>query len=192
MTMQPDNHEGDDTPQGVPAFDRDRIARELAVLGEPPPDGGELEWAGAVGEGDDDVDVDVATVGALFRVAGASGVGAEGLSALDQRRVWKTLADRLGGPDAPRSGGGRGHGMQRALLTALAMAAGVVLVTRLGAVGQVPSSTHGDERSRAATEALGAQARASLEVLGGDVDGARARALADAHATRLRADREGT
>ena len=165
------------------ALDRDRIARELAALGEMPPEDEELDWARdaeAVGS------VDVATTHALFVVAGGEAI--EPLGALDQRRVWKRLAGRLD-PLQTKVAGGSDHAPRRAWVAILAMAAGVILVTRMAMVGQVSAPGEGD---RAAIEALGSTARASLDTLGGTADGARARALADDYATRLRADREGT
>jgi hypothetical protein len=184
------DHSDDPDLRRQATFDRDRVARELAALGEAPPDAAELHWAQA---GDDVADEGVATTHALFRVAaghpGHSGP-IEALSSLERRRVWKRLAGRLERQHRGATGGGGGDTGRR-VLAMLAMAAAVVLVARSTLVGQVPSAS-GVETSRAAAEALGAQARAGLDVLGGEVDGARARALADAHAMRLRGDREGT
>jgi hypothetical protein len=187
MTTHEHDDRDDDVPTGGMPIDRDRIARELAALGEPPPDDAELDWVGAADDGHPSVDV--ATTRALFSVAG-SHAEVPSLSVLDRRRVWKRLAGRIESLEAERRESDRGHGPRRALLAALAMAAGVVLVTRLAPIGQAPA-VHSAE-SRATTEALGARARASLDALGGEVDGARARTLADDYASRLRVEREGT
>jgi hypothetical protein len=189
--MTTHEHSDDGGRSGGAAIDRDLIARELAVLGESPPDGSELDWASTYGQ--DDGDEEVATTRALFRVAASHPGTSEALSPIETRRVWKRLAGRLEPLHAKRAErmGGGGTDTGRRMFAVLAMAAAVVLVTRLAMVGQAPASVSGDE-SRALTEALGEQARASLHHLGGEVDGARARALADSYATRLRTDREGT
>lgn len=185
--MTTHDHSDERSPNDGVAVDRDRIARELAALGEPPPSASELD--GASKPGDEEVDADVATTRALFAVAAAHTGAAEGLTPFETRRVWKRLAGRVASSSTERAVGG-GHDTGRRVFAALAMAAAVVLFTRLAIVGQVPSAP-GDE-GNAVAEALGAQARAGLDVLGGEVDGARARALADDYATRLRVGGEGT
>jgi hypothetical protein len=179
------DHGDDESPSAT----RDRIARELAVLGEAPPEASELDSSARFDGAEGFDDEDVAITHALFRVAAGHADPTEALSPLEKRRVWKRLAGRIE-PVQPSPGASGGHDMGRRMMAALAMAAAVVLVTRLAMVGQGTASSSTVE-SRAATEALATQARASLERIGGEADGARARSLADAYATRLR-DGRGT
>jgi hypothetical protein len=166
-----------------------RIAAELAALGEPDLEiGDEITAIGApFGE------TAVLTAFALsYAVAAdATAIGAAELaplSDLDRKRVWRKIEARR----APHSTPHVEHPQAatsswRASFVAFAMAAGLVLVPMLWPAG-APKADAGD---RAQTVMLGQQARAALEGLPGDRDGARASSLAAGYAARLEAERGG-
>lgn len=160
--------------------DNARIARELAELGEP-----ELEA---------DVELALTSEAAVLAafalaypsVATSGPVGVAELpplGELDRHRVWRRIAAR----SAQHHGHARPASSWRATWVAVAMAAGVALVPMLAP----PSATSTTPTSRAATEALGVQARAALDGVPGTQDGARASELAAKYAARLDGGAEG-
>jgi hypothetical protein len=184
-----------DAPESGASDPLDRIAIELAALGEPDLEiGDELPAIGApFGE------TAVLTAFALsYPVAatttsiGPTSIGVAGLaplSDLDRKRVWRKIEARR----APRSSPPHvehthaAASSWRASFVAFAMAAGLVLVPMLWPAG-APKADAGD---RAKTVMLGQQARAALDGLPGDRDGARASSLAAGYAARLDAERGG-
>jgi hypothetical protein len=163
-----------------------RIAAELAALGEDPADDDELALA-AEARGVDESEA-VRTVATL--VALSTWAPPAKAQALDRQRVWQRVLQRVGtsvaapvvDPDhaAPAANGG---GL-RGVLASLALVAGVALVLRVD-VGPPPSA-----EERAELEIMGQATRAALEAAApGERDGARARALAEGYAERLRAER---
>lgn len=178
----------------------DRIAAELAALGEDPADDDELALALAAGSnahaganaraGSNDPRTsvehdDVRTVATLVALSTWT-PPATGLLPLEQQRVWQRVAKRVASPaidphhHAPAA---NGAGL-RGVLASLALVAGVALVLRVD-VEPPPS-----EEDKAALVSMGQATRAALEAtVPGEQDGARARALAEGYAERLRAER---
>ncbi len=175
-------------PTHSPSAEGDRIAKELARLGEPPASAEELGLACESTE-----DLDVSTVATLFAAAGIAGVEGvhEPLSPLSRRRVWKHVEGRLfrasGAPPEASSAPATVDGRLRAVIAGLAVAAGVALMARLTPAEPV-ADPGSDARaaSRTAIESLAEQARRGVEALDGPKHGARAEALAEQYAARLR------
>jgi hypothetical protein len=169
------------------ALQAERIAAELAALGEEPAAEGELELAS------DAAHDDVRTVATL--VALSSWVApAQGLLPLERHRVWQRIAARvstgpLAHPLAPAAehvahGAANGAAGLRGVLASLALVASVALLLRVD-VAPPPSP-----EDRAALASMGEATRAVLEgTLPGEQDGPRARALAEGYAERLAATR---
>jgi hypothetical protein len=172
---------GPDAP--LSTLEVERIAIELAALGEDPVDEDELAFASAPDAALDDVRT-VATLVELSRWAAP----AEGLLPLERHRVWQHIAKRIGPamhehPVEPAANGGGGS-VWRGVLTSLALVAGVAMVLRV----DVPPPPTAEDR--AALAETGEAVRAVLEATApGEQDGARARALADGYAERLAAAR---
>jgi hypothetical protein len=101
--------------------------------------------------------------------------------------VWKTVAQR-GAPFLRSSAERNGRGAWRVVIGAVAVAAGVLLVPRLAPPTDLPSEADLAIK-RQDLELTGATARAAVEALPGPVGGERARAMADAYAQRLSAQR---
>lgn len=176
---------------------RERIAAELAALGEEPADDAELAFAGTdepTDDGvrdadvrDDDVrDDDVRTVATLVGLSRWQ-PPVEGLSALQRHRIWQRVAARapesVADPDQPAANDGSSSGW-RGVVGSLALVASVVLMFH---VDMPPPPTEDD---RAALESMGEATRAVLEgTLPGEQDGTRARELALGYEARLRAAR---
>ncbi len=194
----PDRNTTDETDEAM----RERIAAELAALGE---DG--------LGEGPDDddalafalgdtPDLDIATVQTLAGWADADPDVDDELSELAQARVWRTIELRTKSAEvaeapttAPRSGRPLLLG---AVVAMVAVAAGVLLVPVL--TPSKPAPTEPVAKAPVAAPAvtaeeldvLSTQARAglaALDRLSGEPQGtARVEAMADAYARRLEAE----
>lgn len=174
-----------------------RIAAELAALGEPEADLSEVDWGGDPDAADD---LDLRTVSTLFAFGQTPDVQlAAPLSEIESRRVWKRVAtaaakagvgavtsvaatvadDVVAHPTvepAPR---------RRTLLSTLAVvaaAAGIIFVPMLRGPGA--TGTMLDEDSRADLAAMGESAREGVEALG-PMGGERARSLASDYARRM-------
>lgn len=160
----------------------DRIAAELAALGEDPADDEELALASPGQPVHDDVRT-VATLVALSQWQPP----AKGLEPLERHRVWQRVAARIAAPVAdPHEAAANGGGATgwRGVVASLALVAGVVLVLHVD-VAPPPSA-----EDRAALQSAGEAARAVLEgTLPGEQDGARVKTLAQGYQARLRAVR---
>jgi hypothetical protein len=177
--------EDDNAGRGAREDELARVARELAALGEP-----ELEddVEPALSLGMSAALTSEAAVLAAFalaypRTAASGPIGVaelSPLSELDRHRVWRRVQPRVG---AGHEDHARPASSWRATWVAVAMAAGVALVPVLAPPSS--GSTTTTPASRAATEALGEQARAALEGVPGTQDGARASELAAKYAARL-------
>jgi hypothetical protein len=174
-----------------PSNDDQAIARELAALGEAPPTDDELRF---VRGAEQQPEWDVRNVAALFGVAHPplDGSARGELLELDQRRVWKVIAER--GAEflkhAPEHHEARGGGAWRVVVGAVAVAAGVLLVPRLAPPSDLPSEADLAEQ-RETLELTGASARAAVDALPGPVGGERASAMASDYAQRLATQRSG-
>jgi len=163
-----------------------RIARELALLGEPELEREELDGATQWPVGDE-----VAGVAAMFAAAWPEApidVGdAPELTAMERHRAWKRVASRAQALElvAPVHASASG-GLWRVVAAGLAAAVVVALVPRF--VGDAEPSQ--GERDRTAARGLAVQARRALDELPGERDAARARSVADAYAQRLRGAKE--
>lgn len=178
-----------DVPLAAPG-ELDHIAAELAALGEPDLEiGDELT---AIGSPFGEAAVLTAFALSYPVAANATAIGVAELAPLgdlDRKRVWRKIETRR------TSTKGHHHVEHapaastswRASFVAFATAAGLALVPMLWPQG-APRSDSGD---RAKVVALSQQARAALEVLPGDSDGARASSLASGYAARLEAERGG-
>lgn len=195
---------------------RERIALELAALGEDPLDDSpeaDLAVEFALADGDLHADIDVATLHTLAGWAEPADGQADALSELAQARVWRTIelrgkaggkADRAGQAAQERttteevSTSRSARPVLFAVVALLAVAAGVVLVPVLTAdtpelseqspVAQAPtpSSITAEE-----LDVLSTQAQAGLAALdrlsGGPTGTARVEAMASDYAGRLEA-----
>jgi hypothetical protein len=164
-----------------PTNDDQAIARELEALGEAPPTDDELSF---VRGGERPPEWDVRNVAALFGIAHAS---SHELLELEQRRVWKVVAER--GVPFLKHRENQGSPW-RVVIGAVAVAAGVLLVPRLAPPSDLPSEA-ALAAQRQDLELTGASARAAVDALPGPVGGDRARAMADDYAQRLAATRDG-
>lgn len=166
---------------GPPPADAERIAAELAALGEAPLADDELAFTATDGLHDPDV----RTVATLVDLS-AWQAPAQPLQPLERHRVWRRIAQRAPAPAAepfePAANGGTGW---RGLVAGLALVAGVILMPRFSA----PPAPSAEDRQ--ATLEMGEAARLVLDTLPGDRDGTRARSLADGYAERLTASRTG-
>ncbi|MCR9164710.1 MAG: hypothetical protein ACE37F_33970 [Nannocystaceae bacterium] len=190
----------DAKPNPDPA-ERERIAAELAALGEDPltddpSDDEALAFALA-----DAPDIDVSTVQTLARWAQPEWDDADAeLSELAQARVWRTVELRTKQAEAPAPTPAKRPLLLGAVVALFAAAAAVVLVPVLS-----PSDASQDEPASVAQapadvaavtaeelDVLSMQARASLAALdrlsGQPRGSARAEAMADAYARRLEAE----
>ena len=205
----PDRNASDDPNADLESM-RERIAQELAALGEDPLEGSsedDLALGFALAQGSPHADIDVATVQTLAGWAEAAAPEPQqddALSELAQARVWRTIELR-----SKNGNGGKADGTTQAspapssrplligtVVALLAVAAGVVLVPVLTAdtpesakdstVAQAPASITTEE-----LDVLSTQARAglaALDRLSGEPTGtARVEALASDYATRLEA-----
>ena len=190
MTRPHDDHEppagtGASPPAlaGALASERaDRIAAELAALGEDPADDDELAFAFTPAAVPDDV----RTVATLVELS-AWAAPTEGLLPLERHRVWKQIGERIepATPEHPVEPAANDPASPwRGVLASLALVAGVVLMLHV----DVPPPPSPEDR--AALESMGEATRAALETtMPGQQDGARARSLADGYAERLSAMR---
>jgi hypothetical protein len=176
-----------------PSNDDQAIARELAALGEAPPTDDELRFVrGAEAQ----PEWDVRNVTALFGVAhppmDRSGSARGELLEIDQRRVWKVVADRGAAflEHPPEHHEARDSGAWRVVIGAVAVAAGVLLVPRLAPPSDLPSEAD-LAAQRETLELTGASARAAVDALPGPVGGERASAMASDYAQRLATQRSG-
>ncbi|MEM9462133.1 MAG: hypothetical protein AAGF11_48710 [Myxococcota bacterium] len=183
MSMSPTDH-APSSGHGPPPADVERIAAELAALGEEPADDDEL----AVLTTHEQAHPDVRTVATLVELSTWS-APAQGLLPLEQHRVWRRIAQRspapspVSEPDEPAANGFKGW---RGLVAGLALVAGVIVLPRF----EVPVAPSAEDRQ--ATLGMGQAARGVLETLPGEQDGTRARALAEGYAERLAAVRTGS
>lgn len=200
----PDGNASDDLEPGLESA-RERIAQELAALGEEPLDSpdDDLALEFALAQGSPHADIDVATVQTLASWAEApepeQGQQDNELSELAQARVWRTIELRgKNSRDTPQvSPAPSTRSLLIGTIVALvAVAAGVVLVPVLMAdtPASAKSSTVAQAPASITTEELGVlstQARAGLAALdriSGEPTGtARVEALAAAYAERLEA-----
>ncbi len=199
------------SPEPSPEVLRERIAQELAALGEEPlepSDEGDAALEFALAGGSPQGDLDVATLQTLAGWAEPpeteQASDADALSELAQARVWRTIelrgkSSRTGPEAKPEAEGSPGRSTRPVLLAVVALfavAAGVVLVPVLTAdkpdlskkspVAQAPASITAEE-----LDVLSTQARAglaALDRLSGEPTGtARVEALASDYAERLEA-----
>lgn len=184
MTKSPIDH-APSPGHGPPPVDAERIAAELAALGEDPIDDDELAFASTPA----DEHPDVRTVATLVGLSTWQ-PPAQGLLPLERHRVWRRIAQRApapavagtaADPDEPAANGTAGW---RGLVVGLALVAGVILLPRFDAP---PAPTAED---REATLSMGQAARVALDTLPGEQDGTRARSLAEGYALRLRSTHE--
>ncbi len=156
--------------------DAERIAAELAALGEDPADDEELSFVSTLAE-----PPDVRAVATLVDLSTWT-APSEGLQPLERHRVWRRVLERAE-PPSPVSDPGQtaanGTRGLRGLVAGLALVAGVALMPQLDTP---PPPT---EAQRAATLGVGEAARTVLETLPGEDDGTRARSMADGYAERL-------
>ena len=153
----------------------ERIAAELRALGEPELDLAADEFASSLNR-----ETAVLACFALAHpTAAASGAVAQlaPLGELDRQRVWRRILTRRT-VVAPRVSASS----WRATWVAVATAAGLALVPMLSPHGGTRETT---PAARATIEALGLQARAALDGVPGEQDGARATQLAVQYAARL-------
>lgn len=198
-------------PEPNPELLRERIAQELAALGEAPLESSDEDDAAlefALAGGSPHGDLDVATLQTLAGWAEppdtGQGAGADALSELAQARVWRTIelrgkSSRSGSEAKPAAEASPNRSTRPVLLAVVALfavAAGVVLVPVLTAdkpdlsekspVAQAPASITAEE-----LDVLSTQARAglaALDRLSGEPTGtARVEALASDYAERLEA-----
>ncbi len=207
---------GPDRNADDPSMDHDRIAAELAALGEEPlddTDGGDAALAFAAAGGRPRADADVATLQTLAGWASTPedlGQTDDSLSEIAQARVWRTIELRTRGtsgdgasPQTERSRSSRPVVLGLAVAM-LAVAAGVLLVPVLvpdsaGGPAADSPSVAGREPTPSVTlspeelDVLSMQARASLDALdrlSGQPRGTkRVEALAADYAQRLNAER---
>lgn len=210
----PDRNASDDPKADLESM-RERIAQELAALGEDPLEGSsedDLALGFALAQGSPHADIDVATVQTLAGWAQAPAPEPESaseqddaLSELAQARVWRTVELRSKNGNSGKADGITPQASpapsSRPLLIGtvvalLAVAAGVILVPVLTAdtpepakdstVAQAPASITTEE-----LDVLSTQARAglaALDRLSGEPTGtARVEALASDYAIRLEA-----
>ncbi len=181
MSMSPTDH-APSTGHGPPPADVERIAAELAALGEEPADDEEL----AVLTTEAHAHPDVRTVATLVDLSTWS-APAQGLLPLERHRVWRRIAQRssapsrpapawMAKPDEPAANGFTGW---RGLVAGLALVAGVILLPRF----EAPVAPSAEDRQ--ATQSMGQAARGVLDTLPGEQDGTRVRALAEGYAERL-------
>ena len=176
MTMSPTDH-APSTGHGPPPADVERIAAELAALGEEPADDEELAVLTTPAEAHSDV----RTVATLVELSTWS-APAQGLLPLERHRVWRRIAQRspapsrVADPDEPAANGFTGW---RGLVAGLALVAGVILLPRF----EAPVAPSAEDRQ--ATLSMGQAARGVLDTLPGEQDGTRARTLAEGYAERL-------
>ncbi len=173
-----------------PAVDVDRIAAELAALGEEPADDDELRFVSMTASdvlADGHVEPDVRTVATLVELSTWT-PPAEGLLPLERHRVWQRVAQHVPAPviDPAEPAANSSQGW-RGLVAGLALVAGVILMPRFDSVPPAPT-----EEQRATTASVGEAARAVLDTLPGEQDATRARSLADGYAARLQANRGDT
>jgi hypothetical protein len=159
MTVEPRNH-----PSVV---DRDRIAAELAALGEPA-----LEAHEPPAADDPDVAFTVGLMGLGEHVRPVAELA--WLSEIERRRAWGKVRRAR---DAAPAGGGLRRGMVP-LFAALAAAAAVLIMPRVA-----PPSA-----ASAEVEGLASAAHAGLEALGDATPGARAREISAAMTVRSGAE----
>ena len=161
---------------GPPPADAERIAAELAALGEGPLGDEELAFVSTTAPGHPDV----ATVATLVSLSTWQ-APTQGLQPLERHRVWRRIAQRtpapVAEPDEPAANGVAGW---RGLVAGLALVAGVVLLPRF----ETPPAPTAEDRE--ATQSMGEAARGVLQALPGEQDGTRARSLAEGYAERLR------
>ena len=166
------------------------IAAELDALGEAPPSADELGFVRGGAEAR--LDVDVRNTAALVGI-GHPGEHADvdhELLPLARRRVWKVVADR-GAPFLTAAAVSTRPGIVRAVVGALAVAAGVLLVPRL-APPSAPLTAQDVAARTAELEEAGAAARAAVDALPGPSGSERAQSMAKAYAARLSARRGGS
>jgi len=195
---------------------RERIALELAALGEDPLDAspeGDLALEFALADGNPRADIDVATLETLAGWAEPQGQQGQQdeLSELAQARVWRTIelrgkADTKADTKAAEVSNSRStRPVLFAVVALLAVAAGVVLVPVLTAdtpelseespVAQAPGTTQGGTAPASIKaeelDVLSTQARAGLAALdrltGEPTGTARVEAMASDYAGRLEA-----
>ncbi|MEM7152908.1 MAG: hypothetical protein AAF799_08695 [Myxococcota bacterium] len=185
--MQPKHDHA--TPSGAPpaaAADAERIAAELAALGEDPIADDELAFASTTATGLDDEDVGtVATLVGLSRWTGPA-PSMDALLPLERHRVWRQIASRTPAPvvDPSESPAANGLGGWRGMVAGLGLVAGLALIPRFDVAP--PAS----QERQAATQSAGEAARMAIDILG-DKDGARASSVAADYEARLRATRGG-
>jgi len=159
--------------------DAERIAAELAALGEDPAEDEELSFVST------HADPDVRTVATLVELSTWT-APSEGLQPLERHRVWRRVLERAEPPSPvadPGQTAANGTRGLRGLVAGLALVASVALMPQLDTP---PAPT---EAQRAATLSVGEAARTVLDTLPGEDDGPRARSMADGYAERLQAAR---
>ncbi len=168
-----------------PVPDAERIAAELAALGEDPAADDEFAFttAAAVDVSALGDDPDVRTTATLIGLSTWQ-APMQGLMPLERHRVWRQIASRavptVADPEQPAANGAAGW---RGLVAGLALVAGVALMPSFRGA-PVPTADQ-----RAATNDMGTAARQVIELLPGEQDGSRARALAQGYRARLSATR---
>jgi len=186
--MTTSHHEHPPLRGDRPPPDAERIAAELAALGEAPADDDELAFVSASALGRQlelPPDPDVRTVATLVELS-AWEPPPQGLSELELHRAWRAITPRMSppatvvDPEGPAANGVPGW---RGMVAGLALVAGVVMLPRFDAP---PAPT---EEQRAATQSVGEVAREVLDTLPGEQDATRARHLAEGYAERLHAAR---
>lgn len=196
-------------PSANTSVAHDRIAAELAALGEDPLDPGEDEFAFVAADGRPRTDADVATLQTLAGWASAPedpGHADDSLCEIAQARVWRTVelrtrstSDNGASPPTERTRSTRPVVLGLAVAM-LAVAAGVLLVPVLVPDSPADSPSVAErEPTPAATlsseelDVMSMQARASLDALdrlSGEPRGTkRVEALAADYAQRLNAER---
>lgn len=166
-----------------------RIAAELAALGEPDLEiGDELT---AIGSPYGETAVLTAFALSYPVAADATAIGAADLAPLgdlDRKRVWRKIEARRVVPKTDHAVHAPAASTSwRAAFVAFATAAGLALVPMMWPQG----AAHHDGADRGKVVVLAQQARAALDGLPGDSDGARASSLAAGYAARLDAERGG-